>query len=125
MTEPVNVFEPDMIEAVAEYMARYQKGSGRVENKWESRDVQEIWRGRADNAICTAAQFIFSQSGHWNAPRKEWFADLHEAMAMSMYHDETKNENFRHEEQRELWRRRAHWAMIAIGGAMRTYARRR
>jgi hypothetical protein len=24
MTEPVNVFEPDMIEAVAEYMAPYE-----------------------------------------------------------------------------------------------------
>jgi hypothetical protein len=124
MTESINLFEPDMIEAVAEYMARYEKGSGRVGHEWESMDIQESWRKRAENAIDTAAQFISSQSGHWNAPRKEWFSDLHGAMAMSMYYDETKNENFQDEEQRELWRNRAHWAMIAMGEAIRLYAGR-
>jgi hypothetical protein len=28
LTESVNLFEPDMVEAVAKYMAQYEKGSG-------------------------------------------------------------------------------------------------
>jgi hypothetical protein len=122
MTEPVNVFEPDMIEAVAEYMARYEKGSGRSNSQWANEDMQRIWRSRAKNAIGIAAEFVLAQSGHWDAPRKDGFKDLHEHMAKSMFYEETRTEEFPNDEKRDLWRNRAHWAMIAIGQAMPLYA---
>ena len=58
----------------------------------------------------------------WNAPRREWFADLHEHMAKSMFYGETHIEEFPDEEKRNLWRNRAHWAMIAMGEAIPRYA---
>ncbi len=123
MTEPINMFEPDMVEAVAEYMARYEKGSDRAENRWECKEVQEAWRARASTAIDIAASFIQAQSQHWNAPRKEWFADFHEYMAKSMYFDESGREAFPDDETRNRWHHRAHWAMIGIGSAMPMYSR--
>jgi len=125
VTESVNFLEPDLIEAVAEYMARYEEGSGRIGDKWENREIREVWRNRARSAIDTAAEFIFSQSGHCDAPAKDIFRDLHEVMAMSMYRDETNNDCFQHEDQRHLWRLRARWAMIALGEAVPLYAEHR
>ncbi|NEV01360.1 hypothetical protein [Bradyrhizobium uaiense] len=66
MTEPVNVFEQDLTEAVAKYMATYEKDSGLVGDRWSSEEVRKIWRHRAHYAIMAIGQAISSYAGHWN-----------------------------------------------------------
>jgi hypothetical protein len=66
MTEPVNVFEQDLTEAVAKYMATYEKDSGLVDCRWTSEEVRALWRHRAHYAIMAIGQAISSYAGHWN-----------------------------------------------------------